>query len=147
MPVAKVLTRNWGRADVSLEAYEAVGGYRALRKALAMTPDAVTEEVKRSNLRGRGGAGFPTGNKWSFLPKEDPAAPKPRYLCVNADESEPGTFKDRACLENEPHQVIEGAIITAYAVGCHTAYVYIRGEFKREAEIFEKAIAEAYRAG
>jgi NADH-quinone oxidoreductase subunit F len=144
MPVERLLTRNWGKPGVtSLEGYEKAGGYRALRKALEMQPAQVIDEVKRSNLRGRGGAGFSTGTKWGFLPK----GVKPVYLCVNADESEPGTFKDRACIENDPHQILEGIIISCWAIGCHTAYIYTRGEFKQQSAILERAIEEAYEAG
>ena len=145
MPVEKILTRNWGKTDSrSLRSYEASGGYQALKKALAMGPAKVVDEVKRSNLRGRGGAGFATGLKWTFLPKQ---TAKPVYLCVNSDESEPGTFKDRACIENDPHQILEGIAITCFAIGAHTAYVYMRGEFMEQARILEKAIAEATAAG
>ncbi len=145
MPLAKVLTKNWGTPDSrSLAAYEKNGGYQALKKALEMAPAAVIDEVKKSNLRGRGGAGFPTGMKWTFLPKDNP---KPRYLCINADESEPGTFKDRAIIENDPHAVVEGIIITCWAINCHSAYFYIRGEFEAQAQMMEKAIAEAYAKG
>src|SRR3990172_454139 len=109
-----------------LDVYRQHGGYEAVRKALTHhKPHELVEMVKASNLRGRGGAGFPTGMKWSFLPKQET---KPVYLCVNGDESEPGTFKDREIMEDDPHQLLEGIIITAYAIKCHTAYVYIRGE-------------------
>ncbi len=133
LPAAeKVITRNWGKPDSwTLEVYRANGGYKSLEKALGMSPQAVTDEVKKSNLRGRGGAGFPTGMKWSFVPKD---SPKPKYLAVNADESEPGTFKDRYCLENDPHMLLEGIGIAAFALDVHTAYVYARGEFKFQAE-------------
>ncbi|MBI5544976.1 MAG: NADH-quinone oxidoreductase subunit NuoF [Deltaproteobacteria bacterium] len=145
MPVERLLTRNWGKPDSrSLKSYEQGGGYQALKKALAMGPQLVVDEVKRSNLRGRGGAGFATGLKWTFLPKDNP---KPRYLCVNGDESEPGTFKDRACLENDPHAVLEGIAITCFAIGAHIAYVYLRGEFMEQARILQKAIDEAYASG
>jgi NADH-quinone oxidoreductase subunit F len=145
MPLSRVLTHHWGNPGItSLEGYLASGGWGAFKKALAMGPEKVLEEVKRSNLRGRGGAGFPTGTKWSFLPK---GMQKPRYLCVNADESEPGTFKDRACIENDPHQIIEGIAITAFTIDCHTAYIYVRGEFSAQARILEKALREAYAAG
>jgi NADH-quinone oxidoreductase subunit F len=128
-----------------LEVYRANGGYEATRKALtSMAPEALIETVKVSNLRGRGGAGFPTGMKWSFLPKQ---TAKPVYLCVNADESEPGTFKDREIIEDDPHQLLEGIIISAFAIGCHTAYIYIRGEFALGVERLEEAIAEARAAG
>jgi NADH-quinone oxidoreductase subunit F len=129
------------RIDVYLEH----GGYAASRKALGeLKPEQITEMVKASNLRGRGGAGFPTGMKWSFLPKQ---TAKPVYLAVNADESEPGTFKDREIIEDDPHQLLEGIIITAYAIGCHTAYIYIRGEFAHGAQVLEEAIAEARARG
>ena len=146
LPAAeKVITRNWGKPDSwTLEAYRANGGYKSLEKALGMTPQAVTDEVKKSNLRGRGGAGFPTGMKWSFVPKD---SPKPKYLAVNADESEPGTFKDRYCLENDPHMLLEGIGIAAFAIGVHTAYVYARGEFKFQAERLQRAVDEATTAG
>ena len=128
-----------------LDVYVAHGGYEATRKALTTcSPEQLVEIVKTSNLRGRGGAGFPTGLKWSFLPKQ---TAKPVYLAVNADESEPGTFKDRLIIEQDPHQLLEGIIISAYAIRCHTAYIYIRGEFALGAERFEAAIAEARQAG
>jgi NADH-quinone oxidoreductase subunit F len=128
-----------------LEVYRGHGGYEAARKALTeFAPEQLVELVKASNLRGRGGAGFPTGLKWTFLPKQ---TAKPVYLCVNADESEPGTFKDREIIEDDPHQLLEGVLITAYAIRCHTAYIYIRGEFALGAERLETAIAEAQAAG
>lgn len=130
--------------DGSLEAYRRRGGYESLKKAFAMTPEAVTEEIKKSGLRGRGGAGFPTGLKWSFIPKNHPG---PKYLCCNADESEPGTFKDRQLLENDPHQMVEGMIIASYAIGAPLSYIYLRGEFAMGARIIQKAIEEAYAAG
>ncbi len=117
------------------------GGYRAVEKAFGMRPEEVTEAVKSSGLRGRGGAGFSAGMKWSFVPKESQL---PKYLCCNADESEPGTFKDRQIIEYEPHSLIEGIIICCYAVGIHSAYIYIRGEFAYGAEVLENAIAQAY---
>jgi NADH-quinone oxidoreductase subunit F len=142
---ARLLTRNFGAPESwALAAYEKAGGYRAVRKALAMEPLAVTEEVKQSGLRGRGGAGFPTGLKWSFVPK-DSALPK--YLCVNADESEPGTFKDRYLLELDPHQLVEGIVITCHAVGIHHAYIYIRGEFGLPYRRIKRAVEEAYAKG
>ncbi len=125
-------------------AYERAGGYQALRKALRdLTPDGIIEEVKNANLRGRGGAGFPTGLKWSLVPKK---APHPRYLVVNADEMEPGTFKDRLLLEGDPHQVIEGAIVAGYATGADVAYIFLRAEYKLAARRVAAAIAEAYAA-
>jgi NADH-quinone oxidoreductase subunit F len=142
----KVLTRNVGKEGSQLlSVYERSGGYEALRKAvLTMTPDQVVEEVKKSGLRGRGGAGFPTGLKWTFMPKD---SPKPRYLVLNADESEPGTFKDRLLMEQDPHLVIEGSLVASYAMRCAVCYVYIRGEYVAAARILEKAIEEAYAKG
>lgn len=129
----------------SLEIYMKTGGYRTLAKALKeMSPASVTAEVKKSGLRGRGGAGFPTGLKWSFI---DSASPKPKYLVCNADESEPGTFKDRFLMERIPHLMLEGMIISAFALGASTAYIYIRGEFKYIAGILNKAIGEARASG
>ena len=126
------------------EAYRKNGGYASVEKAVkTMTPDAVVEEVKTSGLRGRGGAGFPTGMKWSFIDKKNPT----RYLVCNADESEPGTFKDRYLMEHIPHLLIEGMITSSYALGANTSYIYIRGEFKWIIKILEKAIAEAYANG
>jgi NADH-quinone oxidoreductase subunit F len=127
------------------DSYVASGGYQAARKALlSMTPAEVIDEVSRANLRGLGGAGFPTGKKWSFIPK---ASPKPKYLVVNADEGEPGTFKDRYILERDPHALLEGMVIAAYAIGSHKAFVYIRGEYFRPAERFRRAVEEAYARG
>jgi len=129
----------------SFAAYRAGGGYEAARKALArMLPAAVTGEVKAANLRGRGGAGFPAGVKWGFIPQ---AVPGPRYLCVNADEGEPGTFKDRYILAHDPHLLLEGIIIASYAVGVHTAYIYIRGEYKQLARRLDEAISESIQEG
>lgn len=128
-----------------LSVYRQNGGYRSLEKALkTMTPDQVVEEVKTSGLRGRGGAGFPTGMKWSFLAKPEGVA---RYLVCNADESEPGTFKDRYLMERIPHLLIEGMITSSFALGARTSYIYIRGEYFYVARILEQAINEAYEAG
>ncbi len=124
-----------------LEVYLQHGGYESLRKALKMKPDEVIEEVKKSGLRGRGGACFPTGLKWSFMPKE---SDQPKYLCCNGDESEPGSFKDREIFEKNPHQFIEGTLIACYAMGINTAYVYIRGEYFTWQKMLEKAIDDAY---
>ena len=126
----------------TLEGWRKVGGYQALEKALAMTPQAIVEEVKQSGLRGRGGAGFPTGTKWSFF-KEDG---KPHYMLINADESEPGAFKDRELMRWTPHQMIEGAMIGAHAIRAKHVYIYIRGEFFEPAQIVGKAIEEVYAA-
>ena len=123
-----------------LSTYVKSGGYRALDKALGMTPAEVMTEVKASGVRGRGGAGFPAGVKWGFVPKD---SARPIYLICNADESEPGTFKDRELILVDPHMVLEGIAIASYAIGANTAYIYIRGEFVRETEILETAIAEA----
>ncbi|MEO8147975.1 MAG: NADH-quinone oxidoreductase subunit NuoF [Bacteroidia bacterium] len=129
----------------SLEGYRNVGGYKSVEKALkTMTPDSIVEEVKKSGLRGRGGAGFSTGLKWSFLAKPPGV---PRYLVCNADESEPGTFKDRYLMEKIPHLLVEGMITSSYALGCATSYIYIRGEYFYVARILQKAIDEAYSAG
>ncbi|OFW66275.1 MAG: NADH oxidoreductase (quinone) subunit F [Actinobacteria bacterium RBG_16_68_21] len=127
----------------TLARYEATGGYAALRKALAMPPEEVIAEVKASNIRGRGGAGFPTGVKWGFLPPDI----RPRYLVVNADESEPGTFKDRQLLERDPHQLVEGIVISAYALDVEHAFVYVRGEYPRPARRLQRAVDEARAAG
>jgi NADH-quinone oxidoreductase subunit F len=128
----------------TIAVYEAHGGYEMLRKALAMKPEEVTDEVKKSNLRGRGGACFPTGLKWTFMPKQ---TDKPKYLCVNGDESEPGTFKDRQIFESNPHLLIEGTIIACYAMGVTTAYLYIRGEYNKWIRMVQKAIDDAYAKG
>jgi NADH-quinone oxidoreductase subunit F len=129
----------------TFDVYRKMGGYRSVEKALkTMSPDDVVEEVKKSGLRGRGGAGFPAGMKWSFLAKPEG---KPRYLVCNADESEPGTFKDRYLMEKIPHALIEGMITSSFALGARTSYIYIRGEYFYVLRILEKAIAEAYAAG
>ncbi|MEP7170980.1 MAG: NADH-quinone oxidoreductase subunit NuoF, partial [Bacteroidota bacterium] len=129
----------------SYSVYHEKGGYTSVEKALkTMTPDAVTEEVKKSGLRGRGGAGFPTGLKWSFIAKPPGI---PRYLLCNADESEPGTFKDRYLMERIPHLLIEGMITSSYALGCNASYIYIRGEMMYAFHILQKAIDEAYENG
>ncbi|HWY99262.1 MAG TPA: NADH-quinone oxidoreductase subunit NuoF [Bacteroidia bacterium] len=124
--------------------YREKGGYVSVEKALKMKPDDVVEEVKKSGLRGRGGAGFPTGMKWSFIDKK---TPNPHYLVCNADESEPGTFKDRYLMQKLPHALVEGMIVSSFALDAHTAYIYIRGELLYVYHILEKAIAEAYEAG
>ena len=126
--------------DTSIDCHLRDGGYQDLKKAMAMQPREITEEVKKSGLRGRGGAGFPTGMKWTFIP---PNNTKPVYLICNCDESEPGTFKDRHIVHQDPHQLLEGMVISAFAVGAHLAYIYIREEFPRAAIILEQAIEEA----
>lgn len=139
-----ILLPNPGRTTaVTLKEYEARGGYEGLKKALAVAPDVVTTMVKDSGLKGRGGAGFPTGMKWSFVPK----GPGPKYLVVNADESEPGTFKDRDIMEVEPHTLLEGIAIGSYAIGCELAFVYIRGEYTVAGERLQAAIDECKKAG
>jgi NADH-quinone oxidoreductase subunit F len=141
----RILLRDLDLPDIGqLDVYVNNGGYAALRKALtSMQPDQVTDVVKASGLRGRGGAGFPTGLKWSFIPKDI----FPRYVIVNADESEPGTFKDRQLIEKNPHQLIEGTALCAYAVRAEKAYIYCRGEFAEPARTLQTAIDEAYKAG
>jgi NADH-quinone oxidoreductase subunit F len=143
------LTRNI-RADreaPGLKEYERAGGYQAARQALrGLAPQEVTEMVKKSNLRGRGGAGFPTGSKWSFVPMGDDA-PRPKYLIANADEMEPGTFKDRLLLEGDPHQLIEGMIVSSYAIQADVAYIFLRWEYKLAEMRLKKALAEAYSGG
>src|ERR1700753_3206137 len=121
--------------------YVATGGYASLRKALDMKPDDIIKLVTDSGLRGRGGAGFSAGQKWSFIPKEKKG---PHYLAVNADESEPGTFKDRYLIDFDPHSMLEGIAIASRATQCDIAYIYIRGEYHRQAKVLERAIAEAY---
>src|SRR5262249_9332916 len=141
-----VISTHFGNtAGTWWDAYVADGGYVAASKAVSsMTSSEIIDDVSRANLRGLGGAGFPTGRKWSFIPT---ASPKPRYVVVNADEGEPGTFKDRYILERDPHALLEGLIIAAYAIASHKAYVYIRGEYFRPAQRFACAVAEAYERG
>ncbi len=145
MPEQRIIRNYVDRPDsYTIESYLASGGYSALRKALGMAPGDITDAVKKSGLRGRGGAGFPAGIKWSFIP---PDSKKPVYLCCNADESEPGSFKDREILEKDPHQMIEGIIIACYAIRSHKAYIYIRGEMPYGAKRVQQAIGEAYEHG
>ena len=140
-----VLSEYFGDAEArTYKGWVKRGGYQALKQALAMDPAAVTEEVKASGLRGRGGAGFPTGLKWTFMPKEKK---RPHYLCVNADESEPGTFKDREIMRWTPHALLEGTAIAAHAIRAEVAYIYIRGEFTEAYRIMERALFEANGAG
>jgi NADH-quinone oxidoreductase subunit F len=140
-----ILTRNAGVPDSqNIDVYLSRGGYQALRHTLSrLGPDELVELVERSELRGRGGAGFPTGAKWRFLPKDV----RPHYMICNADESEPGTFKDRYLMENDPHLVIEGCLLAAYAVEARVCYIYIRGEFREQEQILERALAEARERG
>jgi NADH-quinone oxidoreductase subunit F len=140
-----ILTANWTVEHANrLAVYESRGGYSAFRKALAMDADSIIDDVKRSNLRGRGGAGFPTGVKWGFLPKESDV---PKYLAINADEGEPGTFKDRFIMELDPHRLLEGCLIAAHTLNLRATYIYIRGEMKLGAERLDDAIDELYAAG
>ena len=140
----KVVSRRFGRGAGKIDRYLELDGYKAVQKALALGADGIINEVKASNLRGRGGAGFPTGMKWSFVPKE---SPKPKYVLCNGDESEPGTCKDRLILEHDPHSVIEGVVVAGIAVGSRTGYIYIRGEYRYLSEIMQKALADAYARG
>ncbi len=145
MPEVKLVSEHFGNEKArGLKWRLQNAGYEGAKKALAMPPEEVVEEVTQSNLRGLGGAGFPTGRKWSFVPRD---TGKPIYLCVNADEAEPGTFKDRYILEWDPHLLIEGIIICAHALGIETAYIYIRGEYVQPYERIRKAVDEAYEAG
>ena len=141
-----LISQRWGTKDSrKLDVYVKQAGYKALEKALKeMTPESIIEEVKKSNLRGRGGAGFPTGMKWSFVPKD---SPKARYVICNADESEPGSCKDRPLMEMDPHQLIEGMVIAARAINSHQGFIYIRGEYRYVLDIVDAAIGEAYAAG
>src|SRR5207248_6316355 len=140
-----LLSRYFGEADArTYKGWVKRGGYAALEQARAMEPVRVTDIVKESGLRGRGGAGFPTGLKWSFMPKQ---SDRPSYLVVNADESDPGTCKDRDIIRNDPHKLIEGCLLASVGMGVHTCYIYIRGEFYNEAKRLQAAIDEAYDAG
>ncbi len=140
----KLLTEHYDKPEfVTLKGYQKLGGYEALKKAFKMKPEDIVTEVKNSGLRGRGGAGFSTGMKWSFLPKNN----EPRFLLCNADEGEPGTFKDRLMMERAPHQLIEGMIISSFAIQSKKSYIYIRGEYMKSYKIVEKALQEAYDAG
>ncbi|MFQ5739894.1 MAG: NADH-quinone oxidoreductase subunit NuoF [Acidobacteriota bacterium] len=146
MPIVKLVSENFGNeAARDLQWYRERGGYDAARQALfQMEPEKIVEEVMKSNLRGLGGAGFPTGRKWTFVPQD---TDKPKYLVVNADESEPGTFKDKYILTWDPHRLIEGMIICCCAVGIHTAYIYVRGEYVRPYQHLKAALKQAYQAG
>src|ERR1700735_1123433 len=140
----KVVSKRFGLGAANLDRYLELDGYKALQKAIQMGPDAIINEVKASNLRGRGGAGFPTGMKWSFVPKQ---SPKPKYVLCNGDESEPGTCKDRLIFEHDPHAVIEGVMIAALAVGAASGYIYLSGEYRYLSIIMQKAIRDAYARG
>jgi NADH-quinone oxidoreductase subunit F len=144
MPITPVLTKRWGEPrSWTLETYERTDGYRGLRKALDMTPNEVLTTVKDASLRGRGGAGFPAGQKWGFIPQGDG---KPHYVVVNADEGEPGTCRDAPLMMNDPHSLIEGIVIAAYAVNCSHAFIYLRGELVHAGRRLEAALKEAYDA-
>jgi NADH-quinone oxidoreductase subunit F len=139
------LTRSWSEPDaIGIEGYVRRGGYEALRTALGITSETIVETVKESGLRGRGGAGFPTGMKWGFVPRD---TGKPTYVVVNYDESEPGTCNNRELVEREPHRLLEGTAIAALAIGCRTAFIYIRGEYLWQSIVLERAIREAYDRG
>src|SRR3954470_12456169 len=140
----KVISKRFGKGAADIDRYLELDGYKALQKALKMSGDDIINEVKSSNLRGRGGAGFPTGMKWSFVPKE---SAKPKYVLCNGDESEPGTCKDRLIVEHDPHSVIEGVMMAAIAINSHIGYIYLRGEYRYLVEIMEKAVADAYARG
>jgi NADH-quinone oxidoreductase subunit F len=141
----RIFTNLYGMQDWRLPAARRRGTWDGTAGLLAKGRDAIIEEVKQSGLRGRGGAGFPTGMKWSFMPKQP--GDRPHYLVVNADESEPGTCKDRDIIRHDPHTLVEGCLIAGFAMGAHTGYIYIRGEYANEARVLEAAVREAYDAG
>jgi NADH-quinone oxidoreductase subunit F len=140
----KVLSRRFGQGAANIDRYIELGGYQAVQKCLAQSPEWIINELKASNLRGRGGAGFSTGLKWSFVPKQ---SDKPKYVLVNGDESEPGTCKDHLIFLHDPHSVIEGTIIAGLAIGAKLGFIYMRGEYRYLLEIMEKAVADAYARG
>ncbi|NQU59624.1 MAG: NADH-quinone oxidoreductase subunit NuoF [Rhodospirillales bacterium] len=141
----RIFTNIYGLEDTSLKGAKSRGDWQKTKSLLAKGRDGIVNEIKESGLRGRGGAGFGTGMKWSFMPKE--VGERPHYLVINADEGEPGTCKDREILRNEPHKLIESALLASFAMGAHTAYCYVRGEFLREAQALQRAVDEAYAAG
>ena len=140
----KIVTRRFGQGAANIDRYLELGGYQSAKKCLEQGPDWIINEMKASNLRGRGGAGFATGMKWSFVPKQ---SPKPKYVLVNGDESEPGTCKDHLIFLHDPHSVIEGTIIAGLAIGSKLGFIYLRGEYRYLLEIVEKAVADAYARG
>ena len=140
----KILSRRFGQGAAKIDRYLELGGYQSVRKCIEQGPDWIINEMKASNLRGRGGAGFPTGMKWSFVPKQ---SEKPKYVLVNGDESEPGTCKDHLIFLHDPHSVIEGAMIAGLAIGAKLGFIYLRGEYRYLLEIMERAVAEAYEKG
>ncbi len=141
----RIFTNIYGLEDTSLKAAKKRGDWSRTKSLLAKGREKIIDEMKNSELRGRGGAGFGTGMKWSFMPKE--VGDRPHYLVINADEGEPGTCKDRDILRNEPHKLVEGALVASFAIGANTAYCYVRGEFFRETEALQRAVDEAYDAG
>ncbi len=142
----RIFTNLYGYQDFGLKAAQKRGDWDKTRDLLKRGPDAIIEEIKASGLRGRGGAGFPTGMKWSFMPK-NPTPERPSFLVINADESEPGSCKDREIIRHDPHKLIEGALVAGFAMRARAAYIYIRGEYIFEAKVLEAAVAEAYAAG
>jgi NADH-quinone oxidoreductase subunit F len=140
----KVISRRWGQGAADIDQYIELGGYAALRKCIEQGPEWVINEMKTSGLRGRGGAGFPTGMKWSFVPKQ---SEKPKYVLVNGDESEPGTCKDHLIFLHDPHSVIEGTMIAGLAIGAKVGFIYLRGEYRYLIEIMERALAQCYERG
>ena len=140
----KIVTKRFGQGAANIDRYIELGGYESAKKCLAQGADWIINEMKTSNLRGRGGAGFPTGMKWSFVPKQ---SAKPKYVLVNGDESEPGTCKDHLIFLHDPHSVIEGTIIAGLAIGSKLGFIYLRGEYRYLLEIMEKAVADAYAKG
>jgi len=142
----RIFTNVYGFQDWGLKAAQARGDWDGTKALLERGPDAIVEEMKASGLRGRGGAGFPTGLKWSFMPKESRDG-RPSFLVINADESEPGSCKDREILRHDPHKLVEGALVAGFAMRARAAYVYVRGEYIREAEVLQAAIHQAYEAG
>ena len=145
MKTAQIVSRRFGLENShTLAVAKANGAYAALKRGFELGPDAITEMVDKAGLRGKGGGGAPAGAKWKLMPKNDP---RPSYLVVNGDESEPGTFKDRQILSKDPHLLIEGMILTCYAIGAHHGYIYIRGEYHAFQQIFQAAVDEAYAAG
>src|SRR5277367_4162103 len=140
----RLLSFRFGQGAANIDKYVELGGYESLKKCLGQTPEWIINEMKASGLRGRGGAGFPTGLKWSFVPKQ---SAKPKYVLVNGDESEPGTCKDHLIFLHDPHAVIEGTIIAGLAIGAKTGFIYLRGEYRYLIEIMEKAVADAYAKG
>src|SRR5271154_2700657 len=142
--VVPLVSYRFGKGATSIDKYLELDGYKAVQKAIAMGPDGIIAEMKASGLRGRGGAGFPTGLKWSFVPKQ---SAKPKYILVNGDESEPGTCKDHVLFREDPHAVIEGTMIAGLAIGSKLGFIYLRGEYRYLLKIVERAVAEAYAKG